>query len=96
MIAHQHAEVIKAWADGHQIQFQRRDGVWHDCVIGCTPAFDLGVEYRVKPQPQVVSQEYHTYWHEAQYLVFTEEYPPNLRLTFEAGQLIDAQFIGRE
>ena len=97
MTAHYHSEVIKSWADGLPIQFRGRDGTWHDYLIGCTPAFDPGVEYRVTPQPQIFTQVYHVYLQEGAYLpTFTTAYPSNLRLTFEAGRLIDARAVDCE
>lgn len=41
---HKHAEIIKQWADGAQIQYE--DCGWRDCN---NPAWDVGTEYRVKP-----------------------------------------------
>ena len=54
MKPHKHAEVIKAWADGAQIQ-SRMSGdeewiVWPGQDI--SPYFRSDVEYRVKPQKQ--------------------------------------------
>lgn len=47
---HKHAELIKAWADGAQIQYlcNRR---WHDCSNN-TPMWDLATNYRIKPEPR--------------------------------------------
>jgi len=45
---HKHSELIKAWADGAEIQvLYSRD--WKDCV---TPLWDLENEYRIKPEPK--------------------------------------------
>lgn len=48
MKPHKHAEVIKAWADGHTIQY-RFDPTfnWHDASA---PSWREHIEYRVKPQ----------------------------------------------
>ena len=43
--AHKHAELIKQWADGAQIQFLACDS-WVDC----DPAWDSFASYRVKPE----------------------------------------------
>ncbi len=57
---HPHAEVIKAWADGYEIQFwgvsaQR----WHDTTY---PEFSPHIKYRIKPEPttwyQVVCKDH--------------------------------------
>jgi hypothetical protein len=54
MKPHKHAELIKAWADGHTIQRQSKiDGRWWDQD---DPEWDEGYEYRIKPaekQPDV-------------------------------------------
>jgi hypothetical protein len=54
MKPHKHAELIKAWADGHTIQTQSKiDGSWWDQD---DPEWDEGYEYRIKPaekQPDV-------------------------------------------
>ena len=45
---HKHAEVIKAWADGAEIQCKSAGGKWQ--TLGTTPYWVLACEYRVKPQ----------------------------------------------
>ena len=48
---HKHAEVIKAWADGEQIQYRDRpDADWKNCH----PSWALDYEYRVKPEPLII------------------------------------------
>lgn len=44
--SHKHAEVIKAWADGAQVEYQNNDNVWCDCP---EPLFSESSVYRVKP-----------------------------------------------
>lgn len=47
MKPHKWAKVIKAWADGHEIQYKPEMGdTWHDME---TVSFDGDGEYRVKP-----------------------------------------------
>lgn len=49
---HKHAEVIKAWADGAEIQFKRivdPQRGWEDCVPN-SPNWYSNYEYRVKPK----------------------------------------------
>ena len=53
---HPHAEVIKAWADGYEIQFwgvsaQR----WHDTTY---PEFSPHMKYRIKPEPKMPTTWY--------------------------------------
>ena len=53
MKPHKHAEVIKAWADGHAIQYRNgtTNPYWTDMPI-CSPNWHEDVEYRVKPEPK--------------------------------------------
>src|SRR5690606_5521425 len=44
---HKHAELIKAWADGAEIQIKLSDGIWKDIEY---PNWGTYVEYRVKPE----------------------------------------------
>lgn len=52
MKPHKHAEVIKAWADGAEIQLLDDNGIWLDFREGDTPAWNPAYKYRVKPQPK--------------------------------------------
>ena len=48
MKPHPHSELIKAWADGAEIQIKFYDG-WRDCrPIDWNP----NSEYRIKPEPK--------------------------------------------
>lgn len=98
MTPHPHAEIIKAWADGQQIQFRSAtDRAWNDIEKDCTPAFLAHLEYRTKSPASLVTQEYHVYLREGTYVpTFATEYPSNLRLTFKAGRLLDAQALDCE
>lgn len=49
---HKHAELIKAWADGAEIQYKGSDGKWLDCGNFFTWIDD--VEYRIKPKTDFV------------------------------------------
>lgn len=58
--AHPHAEVIKAWADGAEIQYQI-DGDWKDWKCSHEiqiPPFSSEVPYRIKPRTEVVRTKY--------------------------------------
>lgn len=48
---HKHAEVIKAWADGAEIQSKDASGNWRDRVY---PEWSISLEYRVKPKEPIV------------------------------------------
>lgn len=53
---HKHADLIKAWADGAQIQrFSMIYAKWQDAP---DPNWDLDFQYRIKPQPDVVKVFY--------------------------------------
>ncbi|CAB5194772.1 hypothetical protein UFOVP172_28 [uncultured Caudovirales phage] len=85
---HKHAELIKAWADGAQIEFLTTDtGEWCDLT---NPRWSEGVQYRVKPEPKpdVVRQLYV----DIDERIF-ESTRSNLRLTFdgETGKLKSAE-----
>ena len=47
---HKHAELIKAWADGAQIQVKAHKLTWEDRE---NPLWDADSEYRIKPEPDV-------------------------------------------
>lgn len=49
---HKHAEVIKAWAEGEEIQFFY-DEQWMDLPKSMVPTFSEKIEYRVKPKPKL-------------------------------------------
>lgn len=47
---HKHAELIKAWADGAEIQYKDSLGNWFDCHDD--PRWSEHVTYRIKPEPK--------------------------------------------
>lgn len=46
---HKHAELIKAWADGYEIQYQTDGSGWFDIE---DPSWHEDTEYRIKPEPK--------------------------------------------
>jgi hypothetical protein len=46
---HKHAELIIAWANGAKIQHRWLHLKWEDVI---NPNWDLGFEYRIKPEPK--------------------------------------------
>lgn len=56
MKPHKHAELIKAWADGAEIQFFQC-GFWQDTIC---PTWNPNYEWRIKsePKPDVVKSSY--------------------------------------
>ena len=50
MKPHKHAELIKAWADGAEIErLSKIDGTWYSLY---EPEWDEDYEYRIKPEPK--------------------------------------------
>lgn len=48
---HKHAELIKAWADGAEIQFRHNvNNPWDDVKGVC--GWGIACEYRIKPEPK--------------------------------------------
>lgn len=53
---HVHAECIKAWADGAEIEVKLKDGEWEQC----NQPFWCGIhEYRIKPKPVITKRYFH-------------------------------------
>ena len=92
MKPHKHAELIKAWADGAEIQLKGRNGEWIDIF----PDWQEKCEYRIKPEPKPDVVKYYLknfggFW-------FCEEHEKekaNLKLTFdgETGELKSAEAL---
>lgn len=66
MKPHAHAEVIKAWADGAEIEVQTPSSPttftdWHRVTY---PTWDSGYRYRVKPREFPKSSKDGAYWWE--------------------------------
>jgi hypothetical protein len=96
MKPHKHAELIKAWADGAEIQIHMAIG-WTDC----NPTWIEGVEYRIKPEPKPdFIYVLRTYMHTnmfcmPHFLEPTNVAPHNLRLVYdgETGKLKSAEVL---
>lgn len=53
MKPHKHAEIIKAWADGRQVQFRFSDGdEWCNRPADTELGFIDHFQYRIKPEPE--------------------------------------------
>jgi len=50
---HKHADLIHAWAEGAEIQFQRQDKSWGDVVYNI-PNWGHEEIYRIKPKTKTV------------------------------------------
>lgn len=56
---HPHAEIIKAWADGHTIEYKFPDEEkWH--IIVNSPSFCPDIEYRIYKEPKPDVKKYVT------------------------------------
>ena len=91
MNPHKHADIIKAWADGAEIQWRESDSIWRDIKF---PEWRKSAEYRVKPEPAVVSLNYRAYPSVSgdDFFIVRED-NSNLRLTFTDGVLTSAEVI---
>ena len=89
---HKHAELIKAWADGAEIEWF--DGrTWQ---VVRSPAWCDDTQYRVKPEPKPDVVRYVRATPDAErYFVAAPGYDENLRLTFdgETGKLKKAEVL---
>lgn len=92
---HVHAECIKAWADGAEIQYMDSTGKWVDRP---KPIWDIGSEYRIKPEtkPDVVlyaTADVRGNVSHSRLILYQVD---NLKLTFdgETGKLKKAEVIG--
>ena len=94
---HKHAELIKAWADGAEIQvFDNIFNSWFD-VIDNKPSWDFEHEYRIKPErvpepkPDVVME----YLVDDMGTILLTHKNPQLKLTFdgETGELKSAEVL---
>ena len=99
---HKHAELIKAWADGHTIE-----RLWTDInhptrawwMIDYQPDWDEYLEYRIKPEPKPdVIRAYKVKNNNAQFGkndIQCHEFGANLKLIFdgETGELKSAEVL---
>ena len=102
---HKHAELIKAWADGAEIEY--RDCCSNIQVNAWSPLPPQGdwdehpdFEYRIKPEPKLDSNLYYraqgyVYGNEASEVIWTGDNNANLKLTFdgETGKLKSAEVL---
>ena len=90
---HKHVAVIKAWADGEEVQYSLDGLVWTDLP---NPLFaNSDAKYRVKPK-NIVVQRYVSY-NVAQAMTRTLNYAYheyNIEYTFDPdGKLLDAKVL---
>jgi len=91
---HKHAALIKAWADGAEIEFKHGEGCWTTVF---DPSWTDVSEYRIKPtpKPDVVEYRYADCCHNGDCYTRGISPPLNLKLTFcgETGALKDAEVL---
>ena len=98
MKPHKHAEIIKAWADGAEIQVRiSSSSEWQDAV---NPYWAEHYEYRIKPEPKPDLVYYGVFEMNGKTVIgsfFTKLYEKGdeLKLTFdgETGQLKSAEVL---
>lgn len=89
---HKHAELIKAWADGAEIQLKLNAGKWGDCV---DPYWNPELEYRIKPEPKPDLRLFYLVTKEHGAQLSAALYSHNLVLYFdgETGKLKSAEVL---
>lgn len=98
---HKHAEVIKAWADGAEVEYFPSNGKqWLDVS---TPGWYEDYQYRIKPEPKPDVVKYcfttESFGHSRQELqsglVDSDGRKPNLKIVFdgETGALKSAEVL---
>lgn len=87
---HKHAELIKAWADGAEIEFF--DIFLKEWTISPTPNWSEDREYRIKPEPKPDVIRFFTYeWNPINETTYgsvpdqKQNTYSNLKLTFDGG-----------
>ena len=95
MKQHKHAELIKAWADGAEIEgrITESGNEWQLLAKPCWFSDDY-IEYRIKPKSKPdFTIEY--FFKKGELLGAHKEQPPNLSLTFdgETGELKSAEVL---
>lgn len=81
---HKHAAIIKAWADGSQVQGRRdKDYEWVDLA---SPIWSVHKEYRVKPEPKpnsIILMQMTRSVAEGHQCAAYETETPNIKCTFD-------------
>ena len=94
MKPHKHAELIKAWADGAEIEQACRNGIGEILWCPFKGVWQEYYEYRIKPEPKpdVVME---TVLKLEPFPKFVMHGKPNLKLTFdgETGELKSAEVL---
>jgi hypothetical protein len=94
-VKHPHAELIKAWADGKEIQVLQQH--LHNWVTDPSPSWHPREIYRIKSAPLIKDTVEYYYADSFNRLhLMNKDNSPELKLTFdgETGKLKDAKVIG--
>lgn len=81
-MTHKHAELIKAWADGAEIQVQEPNGLWRDT----DPLWTEDRKYRIKSTPP--KREWVGLTDEDIYSIIEDNVPPKLNSLFGMAEWI--------
>ena len=92
---HKHADLIIAWANGAQIQWESSYGNWYDVN---DPNWSENTEYRIKPEPKpdVICWTRVKKWGiSSTGIITSDNADPNIALTFdgETGELKSAEVL---
>ena len=96
---HKHSKIIKAWADGAEIEFRTmfKDGTASNWYPAYQPVWDMPVyEFRIKPEPKEDLQYLvQAKIAEGKYLLMNHDIPRNLKIIFdgETGELKSAEVL---
>ena len=93
---HKHAAIIKAWADGKDIEFLDRLSQEPKWRAATCPSWSLDTEYRVKPEAKPDTVSYYNAAYTNAFVRRTAKYHEDiLKLTFdgETGKLKSAEVL---
>ena len=76
---HKHCELIKAWADGAEIECKFVSGVWR--TVDYPDWANPDEEYRIKPEPKPDDVSY--FYATTDDISYTDESGANLKVTFD-------------
>lgn len=79
---HKHAEFIKLWADGEEIECKKQYCGWHEIK---NPAWDINTEYRVKPKPDKEFFAVAFVCQSGELFISSKTKMPNVKFTFNGG-----------
>ena len=90
---HKHAELIKAWADGAEIEYLHSAKI--EWIATPAPEWLVNATYRIKPEPKPEVVEYRMAYRTVPRRLGTPAAFDNLKLTFdgETGKLKAAEVL---